>query len=72
MTAEDHKVVNDGRVVIASQALALHLVDRSGYVHDAIALAEQISGVSEAEVVLLHRTGYPGHFCMRSHLRPYR
>lgn len=61
MTAADQKVVQDGRVVIASQALALHLVDRLGYLHDAIALAEQISGVSDAEVVLLHRTGYPAH-----------
>ena len=34
MTAHDHQVVQDGRVVIASQALALHLVDRLGYVHD--------------------------------------
>ena len=42
MTAQDQRLVQDGRVVIASQALALHLVDRLGYLHDAIAEAEQI------------------------------
>ncbi len=61
MTAQDQKVVQDGRVVIASEAVALHLVDRLGYLHDAIAEAEQMTGVSGAEVVLLHRSGYPAH-----------
>ena len=61
MTAQDQQTLKDGRIVVASEGLALHLVDRLGYLHDAIALAEQISGVSNAEVVLLHRTGYPAH-----------
>ncbi len=61
MTVGDHKVVHDGRVVLASTAQALHLVDRIGYVHDAIAEAESLGGVSGAEVVLFHRTGYPAH-----------
>ena len=61
MTAQDQQTLKDGRIVVASEGLALHLVDRIGYLHDAIALAEQISGVSNAEVVLLHRTGYPAH-----------
>jgi protease IV len=59
MTAEDRLRVNDGRVVLASDALALHLVDRLGYLHDAIAEVEQMTGVSGAEVALLHRSGYP-------------
>jgi protease-4 len=61
MTAQDHQTVQDGRVVIASQALALHLVDRLGYLHDAIAEAERRAGISAAEVVLYHRSAYPAH-----------
>jgi len=61
MTAQDHQLVQDGRVLIASQALAVHLVDRLGYLHDAIAEAERQAGVSGAEVVLFHRSGYPAH-----------
>jgi protease IV len=59
MTAQDHRAIEDGRVVIASDALALHLVDRLGYLHDAIAEAEQLTGSSGAEVALLHRSSYP-------------
>lgn len=61
MTAQDHQLVQDGRVVIASQALALHLVDRLGYLHDAITEAERQAGIAGAEVVLFHRSGYPAH-----------
>jgi protease IV len=61
MTVQDHAAVRDGRVMIASQALALHLVDRLGYLHDAITEAEQMARASGAEVVLLHRSGYPAH-----------
>ena len=48
-------------LVLASTAQALHLVDRLGYVHDAIAEAEALGGATGAEVVLFHRTGYPAH-----------
>ena len=61
MTPRDQQAVADGRVVLASQALALHLVDRLGYLHDAIAEAEHQAGVGDAEVVLFHRSGYPAH-----------
>jgi protease-4 len=61
MTPQDRQVAGDGRVLMASQATALHLVDRLGYVHDAIAEAERLAGVSGAEVVLFHRSGYPAH-----------
>jgi protease-4 len=61
MTSSDRQAVHDGRIVIASQALALHLVDRLGYLHDAITEAERQAGVAGAEVVLYHRVGYPAH-----------
>jgi protease-4 len=61
MTDRDQQAVADGRVLLASQALERHLVDRLGYVHDAIADAESRAGVAGAEVVLFHRAGYPAH-----------
>jgi protease-4 len=61
MSLEDRQAFRDGRVVLASQALAHHLVDRVGYVHDAIAEAEKRAGVAGAEVVLYHRSGYAAH-----------
>jgi protease-4 len=61
MSARDFERVKDGRVLLASQALALHLVDQMGYLQDAINLAERAGGVSHAEVVLYHRSGYPVH-----------
>ena len=48
-------------MILASTAQNLHMIDRIGYVHDAIAEAERICNVSGAEVVLFHRTGYPTH-----------
>lgn len=59
MTAQDLQAVHDGRVMLASQALSLHLVDRLGYLPDAISEAESLAGGSGAEVVLFHRSGYP-------------
>jgi protease IV len=61
MTAPDRQAVADGRILLASQALDRHLVDRLGYVHDAIAEAEQQANAAGAEVVLFHRAGYPAH-----------
>jgi protease-4 len=61
MTTHDQQVAGDGRVLLASQAMELHLVDRLGYLHDAIAEAERLAGVAGAEVVLFHRSGYPAH-----------
>ncbi len=61
MTPQDQKVADDGRVFLASQAMEIHLVDRLGYLHDAIAEAEQLAGINGAEVVLFHRSGYPAH-----------
>ncbi len=59
MTPDGLKLLRDGRVVLASEALELHLVDRLGYVHEAIDEAERLGGVSGAEVALFHRVGYP-------------
>ncbi len=61
MTVGDHRVMEDGRVILASTAQTLHMIDRIGYLHDAIAEAERICNVPGAEVVLFHRTGYPAH-----------
>jgi protease IV len=59
MTQEDRQVLQDGRIVLAADALKLHLVDRLGYVHEAIEEAERLGGVPGAEVALYHRVGYP-------------
>jgi protease-4 len=61
MTAQDQQAVADGRVLLASQALERHLVDRLGYVDDAIAEAERQASVDGSEVVVFHRAGYPAH-----------
>ena len=61
MMPDDLQAIGDGRVVPATRALALHMVDRLGYVHEAIAEAEQLGGTPGAEVVLFQRAGYPTH-----------
>jgi len=45
----------DGRVYTADQALTAGLVDRIGYVSDAVALARRAAGVDEARVVVYKR-----------------
>ena len=57
---EDMQRLDDGRVVPAAGALAMRLVDRVGYVHDAIDEAERRASASGSEVVLFQRAGYPG------------
>ena len=59
MTPGDFRIIDDGRVVSAPQAWKLHLVDRLGYVHEAIAEAERLAGTSGAEVVVFARAGVP-------------
>jgi len=61
MTPEDFAAIEDGRVVPSQKALGLHMIDRIGYVHDAIAEAESLAGVHQAEVVIFQRKGYPTH-----------
>ena len=45
----------DGRVYTAEQALAYGLVDRIGYMADAVEVARKAAGLEEARVVVYHR-----------------
>ena len=49
----------DGRIYTAPQALKHGLIDRIGYLDDAIELAKQEAGLDNAQVVMYHRPG--GH-----------
>jgi protease-4 len=59
LSPEDRATIMDGRVIAAPQAVQMHLVDRLGYVQDAIEEAAGISGQSGPEVVVYHRAGSP-------------
>ena len=59
LTEADRRTLADGRVVAASRAVKLHLVDRLGYLDDALGEAENLAGVLDAEVVLYNRSGSP-------------
>lgn len=45
----------DGRVFTAQQALERHLIDRIGYLDDAVAMAGQMAGATSARVVCYRR-----------------
>jgi protease-4 len=45
----------DGRIYTAEQAQALGLVDRIGYLDDAVAAAKKAAQVTEARLVMYHR-----------------
>lgn len=49
------RALADGRIYTAAQALGLGLVDRVGYLDDAVAMARQAAGLGEARVVMYHR-----------------
>jgi protease-4 len=49
------RAVADGRVYTATEALSHGLVDRIGYLEDAIELAREAAGLEEARVVAYHR-----------------
>jgi len=49
------RALADGRIYTGDEAVALGLVDRVGYVEDAIALAKEAAGLQEARVVAYHR-----------------
>ena len=57
MNLDQVKLAADGRVYTAQQALDLGLVDRIGYLDDAIDQAKSESGLREASVVLYLRPG---------------
>ena len=52
---ETAKKLGDGRIYTAQQALADKLVDRIGYIPDALDLARKAAGVTEARVVVYQR-----------------
>lgn len=47
----------DGRVMVGEAAMRAGLVDQLGDVHDAVAAAEQLAGVTRARVVMYHAEG---------------
>lgn len=51
----------DGRVFTARQALERRLIDRIGYLDDAVALARELAGVESGRVVLYHRCNDRAH-----------
>lgn len=51
----------DGRVFTASQALERRLIDRIGYLDDAVAAARQVAKLDQARVVLFHRCNDPAY-----------
>ncbi len=57
MTATDHAAIRDGRVVTAARALDLKMIDRLGYLDDAIDEAQNLARLSNAEVVQYQRPG---------------
>lgn len=52
---EDLSLIKDGRVLTAAQALNLRMVDRVGYLDDALKEAMLASGITSADVVMYRR-----------------
>jgi protease-4 len=57
LSLEQARKAADGRIFTTSQALDLALVDKAGYLDDAIKLAREKAGLEEARVVRYHRPG---------------
>jgi protease-4 len=55
LPADTARALADGRVYTAEQALQHKLVDRIGYMSDAVALARRAAGLDEARVIVYHR-----------------
>jgi protease-4 len=55
LAPETARKLADGRVYTADQALAHGLVDKIGYMSDAVAVAKQAAGMDEARVIVYHR-----------------
>jgi protease-4 len=49
------RALADGRIYTAEEALSFGLVDRIGYLEDAIALAKGSAGLTDAKIVIYHR-----------------
>jgi protease IV len=50
-TREELRKIADGRIYNADQALKLRLIDRIGYMEDAVTLAKEKAGIKEARIV---------------------
>lgn len=57
LAMEELKVLADGRIYTADQALGAKLIDRIGYLDDAIRTMKESLGIEEARVVTYYRTG---------------
>jgi protease-4 len=55
LAPETARKLADGRVYTADQALAHGLIDKIGYMSDAVATAKQAAGLDEARVIVYHR-----------------
>ncbi|MBI3635732.1 MAG: signal peptide peptidase SppA [Candidatus Rokubacteria bacterium] len=55
LAADVAATLADGRIYTAGQALASRLVDRIGYMPDALAVARQAAGLTDAKVIVYHR-----------------
>jgi protease IV len=68
---ETVKTLADGRVYTAQQALELKLIDRIGYMDDALQVARRAIGVDEARVIVYHRPlEYRATYYARSEVSP--
>ena len=57
MTEADLGQIADGRPVTADEALSLHMVDRVGYLSDALAEARDLADISGADVIMYSPMG---------------
>jgi protease IV len=57
VTKEDLAIVQDGRVLTASQGKNLHLIDQVGYYEDVIKKMESLGSVKDPTVVVYRRRG---------------
>jgi protease-4 len=57
LNAAQIRKLADGRIYTGPQAKEVGLVDEVGYLEDAIAMAKQQAGLTEARVVIYHRPG---------------
>lgn len=59
--AADDNELFDGRVLTAQQAIRHRLIDRIGYLDDAIAAARELAHIEQGRVVLYHRCNDRAH-----------
>ncbi len=57
LTQEKLRMLADGRIYTAQQALELKLIDQIGYLDEAVNLAQKEAGLTGARVVMYHRPG---------------